>query len=211
MAVTVKTAAEHRSLTTVAAVKDVLGVSSSKFDSVIDRFIKSASQAVEDYSGHTFARQTYVETVAGADHPILSLTHVPIIGTPTVTTDGDPIVDFVVQDPDAGFLYREVGWARSAWIGWGVEDYRIPTTEELNFSVEYEAGYYLPEDTDRDLPYLVEQACIETVVAWYSARRQPANVKSKKVGDLSITYADEAARTLGIPASARALLSRRLL
>jgi len=208
MAITISIAAGVTALTEVATVKEALGVSSATFDAIIARLIDAATDAIEEHVRHTFAKQTYIETVAGSDHPLLLLTNVPIVGTPTIICDSSPITDFVVQDAVVGSLYRQVGWARESWIGWNTEARRITGTENLNFSVTYEAGYVMPSEANRTLPNQIEQACIETVVAWYKGKARDKSVKSKKVGDLQIIYTEAMAR--GIPSSARALLSRRV-
>ncbi len=191
-------------------VKEALGISASTYDALLTRLILAATNAIEDYVGHIFAKQTYTETVAGSAHPMLLLTHVPIIGTPEIISDNSPIIDFEVRDRDVGSLYRTVGWAISGWVGWGAEPRRIQGTEDLNFSIVYEAGYVMPSEQDRDLPAAVEEACVETVVAWYKRKGRDPGVKSKKVGDLNISYSAAAMDALAIPASARALLSRRV-
>jgi hypothetical protein len=214
MGITISVVAETTGLTTVAAVKSVLGRSANGKDAEITRLIDAATDAIEEWCGRAFARQTYVETVAGSDHPLLMVTNTPIIGTPTIVCDSSPITDFEVRDAEAGILYREVGWARGEWAGWNVERWAKPGTEPLQFAVTYEAGYYLPGQSDRNLPGQIEQATVETIAAWFrSSRRDPA-VKSKKIGDLALTFAtvegEAAQRVLGIPPSARALLSRRV-
>ena len=211
MAVTVQTAAEHTNLTSIGEVKRALGVSSSKFDRVIERLIEAATAAIEEWVGHVYAKQTYVETVAGNDHPVLLLTHVPILGTPIVVADSEPIVDFTVRDAEEGSLWRQVGWVMSAWIGWNAEPTRRQSDmAELHLSVTYEAGYVMPGEEDRDLPKHIEQACVETVVAWYRGQQRDPSVKSKKVGDLALTYGGSDSGSAGLPATARSLLSRRV-
>lgn len=210
MAVTVTTAAEHTNLTTIPDVKAALGVSSSRFDKTIERLIEAATNAIEEFVMHVYARQTYSETLAGSAHPVLLVTHVPIVGTPTVVCDSSPITDFIVQDAEAGSLYRELGWAVRAWVGWDTEPRERQGTSQLNYTITYEAGYIMPGEEDRDLPKQIEQACVETVVAWYRGQRRDPAVKSKKVGDLALTYGDAASGALGLPATARALLSRRV-
>jgi hypothetical protein len=81
------------------------------------------------------------------------------------------------------------------------------------YSVTYEAGYVTPGLPEPDLPAFIEQACVETVVDWYKSAKRDSAVKSKKVGDLSITYKGADEMISGdnrIPAGARALLSRRM-
>ena len=212
MAITISVAASDTDLTTVATVKDVLRLTGTARDSDINRLIRAATSAIEEYVRHTFAKQTYLETLTGQNSPILLLTNTPIVGTPLVTTGGSPIVDFAVQDADVGSLYREAGWATGEWIGWGATPSYVRGTAELIYAVTYEAGYVTPGLTDPDLPGQVEQACIETVVAWYHSQKTNPNAASKKIGDLQITYKSglAAIKTLGLPATARALLSGRI-
>lgn len=216
MSITIVTPAESTGLTTAAAVKSVLGVSSSKFDAELNRLVDAATAAIESYVGHVYAKQTYEEVVAGKSHPLLMLTNTPIIGLPVILVEGSPVVDFEVRDADAGVLYRQVGWASAAWIGWYSEPVERPGTEDLNYAVTYEAGYIVPGLPDSTLPKNIEQACIETIVAWYRAASRDPAVKSKKVGDLAITYKDESesspsTASAGLPPMARALLSRRVV
>lgn len=213
MSITVTTPAEQTSLTTVAAVKAALGVASSKFDAELTRLIAAATSAIETYVGHVYAQQTYEEGVVGSDHPMLMVTNVPVVGTPVVLSGGSPVTDFEVRDAAAGVLYRQVGWAAGDWVGWETEPVAQHSTGELTYYVTYVAGYVLPGQPDADLPGHIEQACIETVVAWYRGAKRDPSVASKKVGDLTITYQDTevpTAAALGLPPMARALLSRRV-
>ena len=214
MAVTVTIPAESTALTTTAAIKNVLGVSSIKFDAALDRLIAAATSAIEIYVGHVYAKQTYLETVNGAAHPLLMLTNTPIVSVTLVLCESEPVTDFKIHSAETGVLSRSAGWMQSAWVGWGAERGVIHGTGDLLYSVTYEAGYVTPGLPDADLPAHIEQACIETVVDWYRSGSRDDAVKSKKVGDLSITYKSSAAGDIGgddvrLPVGARALLSRR--
>jgi len=213
MAVTVSVAAESTNLTTTGVVKGVLGVSSVKFDVELTRLIGAATSAIEEYVQHVFAKQTYVETVNGSAHPMLMLTNTPIISITSIVCESSPIEDYSIHDAKAGILYRSAGWLMSAWVGWGIESQGPRQgTGDLIYTVTYEAGYVTPGLADSDLPKHIEQACIETVVDWYRSEKRDSKVKSKKVGDLAITYksADEMPVDMRLPAGARALLSRRM-
>jgi hypothetical protein len=143
------------------------------------------------------------------------LTMTPIVSVTEILCDSSPVTDYEIHDAAAGTLYRQVGWTQSAWVGWDSERYTIPGTGQKMYVVTYEAGYYLPGQTDRNLPHHIEQACIETVVDWYRGSKRDSQVKSKKVGDLAITYQDaptatqDEGVTIRLPVGARALLSRR--
>jgi hypothetical protein len=209
MSVTVTTASEHRQLTTVSAVVGRLSLSS--VPEGFDQLVTAVSRAIERYCGRIFAQQTYREIVNGTDSDMLLLSHAPIIGTPTITSDSSPVVDFEVRDSEAGMLYREVGWARAAWIGWGIETDRIPSNYP-NFTIDYTAGYKLPGEADTTLPPDIEEAAIMTAMQWYRRETRDGDITSKKVGDLYITYAGVSDKDRdGIPAMARALLPRRVV
>jgi hypothetical protein len=223
MAVTVTAAASNRNLTTRTTVKDALNITDNDSDALVDRAIEAASTAIENYVNRVFAKQSYEETVEGHDHPMLMVTNTPIIGTPTVVCDSDPIVDFTVDDAEAGTLYRQVGWSAKGWIGWDVEPYALQGTGTPRYTVTYDAGYILPGDdvtgSDVALPAFVEEACVITASDWVTRSYSGGgDVKSKKVGDLQIDYQENAsivmARFSGdfhhIPATARSLLSTRI-
>jgi len=218
MALTVKTAASERKLTTLSALKDTLALTDDSKDAFLSRLISAASDAIEKYVNHIFARQTYTETVRGQDHPILMLTNTPIISIASVLCEGEPVTDYVIDDAEIGTLYREVGWIRSAWIGWAIEPFVIQGTSTPLYTIEYQAGYLLPGEADATLPAAVEQACLITCADWFTKSAQgTGNIKSKKVGDLSIEYQDTAEGKFAsvdvhaIPAAARSLLSVRMI
>jgi hypothetical protein len=220
MALTIKTPAAERDLTTVSAVREALGVTDDSLDPFLEKLIHAVSDAIERYSNRIYARQTYTETVRGADHPALLLSQTPIISVASVLCDGEPITDYVVEDPDVGTLYREVGWYRSAWIGWDVEPATIHGTETVLYTVEYTAGFLLPGESGATLPASIEQAAIITASDFLmKSTRGGGDIKSKKVGDLVIEYqenADRASTQAGVriealPSAARALLSVRMI
>jgi hypothetical protein len=210
MAVTIQTAADLTDLTTVAAVKLTMGTTdTSEYDGLIARLITAATKALMEYSGKKFALQTYVETMTGADSPILVLSNVPVVGTPIVTVDSEPVVDFVVQDAEKGILYRESGWYRVAWLGWNVERMVIPGTDKLDIQITYQAGWTMPGDNDRDLPDHYEEACIRTVVAWIRQdQRGGIDVKRRRVGELEVEYFDQGRRASAIPPDAKSLIGK---
>jgi hypothetical protein len=201
---------QYRSLTTAAAVVARLGLGSTP--AYMAQLVLAASGAIERYCGRIFAQQTYDETVNGNDHDVLLLTHAPIVGTPTITADGSPVVDFSIEDAKAATLYREVGWARAAWVGWNdsIETDRM-ASRYPRFVVSYTAGYDMPEDNTPTLPPDIEEAAIMTTMQWYRAEKRGTDVKSKKVGDLVLTYGGSGEDHYGIPAMARALLPRRVV
>ena len=63
----------------------------------------------------------------------------------------------------------------------------------LTVEVVYEAGYITPEQArkgvgERDLPYDLEEACIATVMSWYSRRSMPPDVQSFWVEQIRVNF-----------------------
>jgi uncharacterized phiE125 gp8 family phage protein len=212
MAVTITTPATSTALTTVAAVKQAMGLSVNTFDGLLTRLIDAATDALQEYSGRIFTRQVYTETLEGTAHPYLMLTHAPIESIASVVADSEVVTDYTIRDAETATLFRQVGWQRTAWVGWDVERYNVPGTAELTIVVEYTAGWLLPGDTGRDLPERYEEAAIRTVQTWMQRnRRGGGDVESRKVGDLMVEYRDIGDEIMALPSDARALVGRRAL
>lgn len=207
-------------LTTVAAAHsflelDPLDVSR---DELIASLIRQASAAIVDYTGRQWAERQYLEICRGTGGTELLLTHTPIIGTPTITLDSSPVVDFMVDDVEAGVLYRKLRWTAAPDWGWNIEPAVMPGASEPNFYVTYYAGYVLRGGTalagadSRALPESIERACLIAVGDWLKRVPRDNSISSKKVGDLATSYksAYEASPAIPLPGDALALLPRRI-
>jgi hypothetical protein len=217
--VTVTTAPTATALCTLAAVKADLGISVATYDAILTRLIDAASAAIVQYLGYPLARATYEEAVPGYGDNILELSRTPLNGDPdSVVLDSSPVIGWTVGDADAGHLLLETGWDWTAVVGWD----RSPHLRNDNpaFVVTYTAGYLTPDHDDYAspgtddhlLPAQIEEAAIITVRHWYRARSAPAaNVSSKAVGDLKVTYSStETVGAGGLPPAAIALLPQRI-
>jgi len=177
-------------------------------DDLIRRLIDQASAAIVRFCGRPFGKETYLETVPGFDSVFLMLARTPVLSVSSVTRNGDTITDFTIDNAEAGLLLRETGWAWTAAVGWNLTGFVMPNSELPKFSVAYQAGYELGDDPGPTLPFDVERAAIETVKDMWAMRGQTATtgpIKSKRVGDLAITYGD-----LNVTSS-RAMLPARVL
>lgn len=222
MAVTVTEAATNFLLTTREVVKRELGITTTDDDDSISDAIVRASSAIAKETRRVFGIETVTETLDGSGSRLLGLSRYPIFEVTEVLEDGTAITDYSVEDAEVGALYRANGWGRSGGLRmWGTEAYNsgyiLPGYQDLRYSVTYRAGYLLPSDVDpyllpgdpQNLPGAVEQACLETVKAWYLSRDVDAAVSSVKVGNLSVSYRDaslSSAAPMSLPASALGLL-----
>lgn len=148
---TISTRARYTDLTSLAAVKarlvatDPIAVGSD-IDGVLGQMIRAASGAIARHCNRTFERETYVETLPGYGSARLMLSRTPIVAVSSVSLNGDPITDYVVDDANAGLLYRDAGWDWTVGVQWGLDARFIPRSESPEFSVTYTAGFFLPGD-----------------------------------------------------------------
>lgn len=196
------TSATSKQLTTVTAIKAELGITDTTQDALLGSLIDQASDAIADYCGRPFAREVYKETIPGHGSNRLVLNRTPIVSVASVVADSEIILDYLIEDPGAGILYRKTGWRWTPPIGWNITYFPLSGQEELLFAVQYAAGYLLPADTGRTLPQSIEKACIETVKLWYLGRDRDQALASEKFGDLQSNYN----QVQGFPPSAVQLL-----
>jgi len=215
-------AAPSTDLTTIAQLVAEIGTLTPVQQDWISLAIRSASSLIEQEANQVFAQQRYREVIGGSGSTQLMLDRTPILGTPTIlSTDNEPIVDFLVEDRDAGLLYRRQGWVREVSYLPGIYKEPLAGEEHPRFSIDYDAGYYLPSFTDqitadqKPLPPNIEQACILSIKAWWHKKNRDSSVSWKQVGDLALGYRGEAAPKggegmLALPAEARGLIKPRI-
>lgn len=185
----VVTPATNFQLTTLGAVKGELEISVDTYDAIFTSLIDRASKMIVGECGRPFAYQTYRETLPGYGDYRLMLSRTPIVGTPTILCDSEAITDFVVEERDAGFLWRKTGWKWTVAPGWHITWAPVAGSEDLKFIVSYNAGYVLPGDVGtRTLPEDIEQACIQAVKAWFLARKRDPRIESESIGDYQVKY-----------------------
>lgn len=212
MALTVITAATNRKLASLSDVLAELPAAATADSDWLERQILKASQRVETYCDRIFAKQTYRETLPGYGDHILQLTHYPVLDDPEVEVSlrGLPVTTFSVE-ADVGQLYSEHGWEWTVVAGWGMTAQPIPGSEAPSFSVDYAAGYVLPDDDDdTTLPEDIQDAVVEIVkLRWFRRAQNPLE-RSVKIGSLAVTYSDTAAEggAVDMPAEARSRLGR---
>jgi len=181
--------AQDRRLTTLATVKEELKLADSTKESLLQTLINQASAFVERYCNRTFALQKYKETIAAHGSLYLPLSMRPVIAVDTVEENGHPITDYVLETPDSGLLYRRVGWGWKPMLNWVITWQPLPNADIQTYEVVYTAGYILPNDTARTLPYDIERACIEIIKGWYVDIEAGRRIQSESIGDYSVTYA----------------------
>lgn len=170
-------------LTTIDKLKESLGipVDDHNFNGTLLLRIAAASQAIETYCKRSFRKQQYTERVSGyRNSKYINLRNYPVHEIIEC-----PLADYMILEE--GRLYRSNGWP----VG------------EHNLLIRYIGGYVLPGDATVDapqtLPESLELACI---LYAQTMQRQPG-VSSERVGDISVSYANEE----GLSSAVEALIS----
>jgi len=196
-------------LTTRDAVKTDLEISLSDTskDSILDALIAAASDEIQR-EFQFLCRQTYRETLPGYGSTRLMLSRTPIVSVSSVTHNSEPITDYVIENKETGFLYRRLGWCWTASLGWKITGYVIPNSEDPQYQVEYVAGFLAADKPDSDMPAEIQRSATDTVKEWFLTLKRAADVQSKSVGDLSITYFTGNGAKMAVPPRAMSRLEK---
>lgn len=186
-------------LTTVARAKSYLDLTGSSYDLKLTMLILAATQYIQDtYCQRKFKHQTFTQQLYnGNGSPRLYLKNRPIIQGQTLTVEErhgiDSSDDWETLDSDDYYVDYDTG--KITLVGGrfaeGTQNYRIT----------YTAGYYLPSeaqfqdgtDDEKDLPYDLELAVLDMVSTMYGQTGTTGAIQKEKVGQVEVTYANDAA------------------
>jgi hypothetical protein len=164
-------------LTTLANLKEVLGIVDASQDSLLTNTINRATDMIESYcNGRRFASTVYTnEKYDGTGTQLINARHFPItalsayeynagtVGDVDWDSLQDDFISYIDDVAGPGQFYYENGFAR------GTRNYRF----------SYTAGY-------ATIPYDLEQACLDLCVFIYNSRSSQGML-SETLGDRSYT------------------------
>ena len=157
-------------LTTLANVKQYLGITASASDALLQQLISAASAFIGNYTSRNFLTQTYTEMMNGTGSSRLMVKHTPLISVSSVIINGLPVA--------AGGSSQIPGfWSDSKFIY--LNGYRF-TVGFSNVALVYSAGYDIA-------PLDVEQIAIELTVNKYK-RKDRIGENSKNLAGQVISY-----------------------
>jgi len=197
-------------LTELAAVKTELGITGSSDDDYLNRAINAASDFVEAYCGRVFYWDDDItEALKGFGDYHLVVSRKPLDTIIAITYDGSTVDsgNYEIHDADAGIIFAPGRWNNTAYRDTTPTQDPIEGTNRKLYSVNYKAGYVTPkQETDdptltRNLPWSLEQACIDLVTAQYRSKGSDKNIKSERLMSWSVVYGDQA-----IPPSIKTVL-----
>lgn len=219
-------ALDGSALTTLQTVKDELGISTPGDDAILERYITTGSSLLVQAIGRDLHwREGVVEKVqSGGDTRLVVSDALPIDSIDSIVYDGgdtqvtEDSSRYRIEDAGAGFVEKTNGRWRST------EQARQSVTliyqgrESYHYTVTYDGGWVTQEQADNDgtltrsLPYDIEQAVIDYAVTKYRRKGRDLSVRSEKLGDTSVSYANSSATpgtaNAGMPASFAAVVQR---
>lgn len=179
-------------LTTVAVVADVLGVSAS--DARLPRLIGAASDAIRAHLGRPQLHYSaaFVERLPGQLEQVRLWLGLPVVTSvaSVVLPDGSTLSASEYSLEESAYLYRAAGWPYTGLVRAGLlYDAAAVGTERPSIVVTYAGGWVTPAQSGtRTLPYDLEEAAVQTVVAMYRRMGTDPTIASESLGDYSVTY-----------------------
>jgi len=180
---TVTVAPAETSLTTLTRVKSELNLTTvdAARDALLESKIDEASSDIEAHLARVLARATLSERFWGEPNggEYLVLARAPGVSITSVTLD-DVLVSASEYrlEPETGLLYRlDSSGYPCAW------------TWCKDVVIVYVAGYLLPAETGRTLPYALEAAAVELVSSYWASRGRDPTVRSEDIPGLgAVSY-----------------------
>lgn len=191
-------------LTTLAALKAELSLSSSAEDAYLASLIERASARLVSLCGgrQWHYDQAITEKVASWGSPFLLLTRRPVWSVASVELEGVAFTDeYYIENALAGVLARKQSVWPSTALRVGIEGEPMAGAERRLYTVVYAGGWVTPSqatpELPRTLPHDIEEAALALAVQTYRQRGRDLTIQSKKLLSASVTYATgEAASTL---------------
>jgi len=179
-------------LTLVATAEGDLSIASGGATALLERYINTASMAIEAYCQRLFQKATRTERVAHSRARRLVLRNTPLVSITSITNDGTAVDtgDYEIEDEAAGLVLGDSIWVpKDHVVADSLAQDVVPGTGERLLTIVYVGGYVLPNDAGtRNLPYDIEEACLLTVASLYRARGADRRIMSEHVGDFSAGF-----------------------
>lgn len=209
MSLTVSVPAVTNRLTSLAAVKRELEITTIADDKLLWDQIQQASDFIVRFTGRDFARERVTEKLPAKGAVKLLLERVPIVTLHSVMFDGSTIssTSYEIDNADAGILFRKIGWTTTQLFTHHIVEHPLGDGRR-DWEFDYTAGYLTPGSTagPSNLPGDVERACIDLVKISHLRRSDDPGIQSQRTGDASESRFGTV--EIGIPPSIKESLQR---
>jgi hypothetical protein len=188
-------ALEDNALTTLATLKDELGIVGATQDTTLERMINSVSAAIESYCNRKFWYEADIaEKVAGYGTKYLHVSRNPIVSISSITFDGATVGsdNYEIHDANGGSLYSLGEWTWTTDSAPNLSSDPLPGNEQKLYEVTYTGGWVTPHLAGvltRNLPYDLEDACVMMCTSRYRWKGRDPSVKSERLMEGSQTFA----------------------
>ena len=194
----------NRDLTTLATIKDELGVTDSSMDAKLGRYISEASGIIAEYCNRVFAIETVTETLRNGPRRFYSISNpwqgqqqalilqrYPVVSLVTIF-ENDVALDPSLYELDAinGEIQRLD--SNGQYLLWSA----------AKIVITYSAGFTLPTG----LPSGIERACIMLVKQYAASGDRDPMVQSERNDGIGSTQFFNASGT-GLPPEVEGLIS----
>lgn len=169
--------------TTIAKVKEDLGITSTSFDGILNKLVKSATGFVNlkifGKPGHTLEQKSYTEKYDILETPennIVFLEHRPIVSISSVSLSGSALAatDYYIYEEEGRVVLN------------------FPVVGRQILEIQYTAGYKIDFSNENDtnlhnLPSEIEEVTRLLVVERWNEKGS-AGIKQENVGSFSRTF-----------------------
>lgn len=188
------------SLTTLATVKTELSIPTltTTDDAYLTNLISSLSDYISSRCNRVFTYSAaWVENLPAYASTRLIVKHTPVVSITSITYNGGTIAstEYTLADTGKGWIYRATGWYWTASFFSNVGHDPYVGSEGDLYAVTYVGGYVTPQQAvdsvgTRNLPYDLEDACVQAVVSRYQSRGQDRRIMQESLLSASVSYRD---------------------
>lgn len=185
-------------LTTLAEAKTEMGVSGVTDDDYISRVINASSDVVRRFCDRVFYFEADIEEyVPGYGDTNMLLSRTPIDSITSISYEGTALDSdsYSIKSPAGGSVYRQCGFVWTAQRTNNILFDSLPGTEKHSYLATYDGGYKTPQQviddgtiSTRDLPYDLEDACLQLVTSRYRAKGRDPRVSAERLMSWQATY-----------------------
>lgn len=170
--ISITTAPAETRLTTLQRVKDELGITTGANDALLTTKIDEATSDIEAHLSRTLCRAGLTETIWSegfAEYFVLA--RAPVASITSVTIDDEVVdADEYRLDTDAGILYRLDASGYPCVWSWC-----------KSVVIVYAAGYIMPGQSGRDLPFAIEAGAVSLVQSFWRSKGRDTLVKEEEI------------------------------
>lgn len=185
--------ADTIALTTLAIVKDDLGITDTSSDTRLERMILQASEAIGRYCNRTFRKASATDKLRPNGLRKLVLAQTPLVSLTSMLDDTSAvdITTWSIEDAGAGvILCTSPTIPNDPPVPWSIGRDPLMGLGTRSLSVTYIGGYVLPNDSTGtvNLPYDLRAAAGITACSLFRSRGADRRIASESLGDASVSY-----------------------